>query len=101
MTAVPGKIGKAHYTKSQCLMKIAGDALHEVDSLSWPIAVRRSRRVTASCSHGCRPNRDAAQRYSDCALSGFADFFRRDKRGISVTTGQATTASETTTSGSL
>ena len=47
-----------------------------------------------------RPNRDAAKRYSDCALSGFADFFppsffffaAATKGGISVTTGQTTAA---------
>lgn len=45
----------------------------------WPSI--RSGRVVASCSHGCRPNRDAAKRYSDCTLSGFADFFSPRQKG--------------------
>lgn len=32
-------------------------------------------RRVASCDIGPARNRDAAKRYSDCALSGFADFF--------------------------
>lgn len=39
--------------------------------------------------HRLVPNRDAAKRYSDCALSGFAEFFPpRQKGDLCVTAGQ-------------
>lgn len=58
-------------------------ALHEANPGRhpgrWPSI--RSGRVVASCSHGRWPNRDAAKRYSDCTLSGFADFFSPRQKG--------------------
>ena len=104
VTPLPGKIGKAHYAKSQCLMKIAGARVTR-----GRLAPLLGRRVDGDPRRGessprvataARPNRDAAKRYSDCALSGFADFFppsffffaAATKGGISVTTGQTTAA---------
>jgi hypothetical protein len=62
-------------------MKIADIVVHEAAAAgSRRGAARRgaSRRLVW---HRLAPNRDAAERYSDCALSGFAEFFPAATKG--------------------
>lgn len=91
------KISKAHYTKSQCLMEIAGAAAHEASRSGH---ARRSRaavtcgaRRRRGCHVRCAASCDIASRRIVTPRSGIqiallavspTFFFRRDKRRISV-----------------
>lgn len=89
-----GKIGKAHYTKSQCLMKIADGGARYTRLI--PVAIPADGRVLDPAVSSPRVATVAGRivtRRSGIQIALLAVlpiFSPRDKRGISVTSGQVT-----------